>query len=311
MQIFIDCDPGHDDVLAILLALAHPDQLTIKGITTVAGNSTVENVTDNIQKVLDYLDYPIPVAMGNARPLRREPEPQPMAHGVSGMDGPELPAATSKLDPRGAVEFLHDEILLQKEPVVLVTLAPLTNIALLLEQYPDVKAKIARICMMGGSLNGGNILPRSEFNIYHDPEAAKIVFNSGVPITMSGLEVCAEAKTMLADFAPLQHGGRVSRLAYELMDFYCGYARQRNWDYTNVFDAVPIAQLLQPELFCGTEYRVDVETEGELCRGMTVSIQGEFKLPLSRVMVLEHADGPRFSALMLDALRILDEEQPA
>lgn len=103
------------------------------------------------------------------------------------MDGPELPAATSKLDSRGAVEFLHDEILLQKEPVVLVTLAPLTNIALLLEQYPDVKAKIARICMMGGSLNGGNILPRSEFNIYHDPEAAKIVFNSGVPITMSGL----------------------------------------------------------------------------------------------------------------------------
>ena len=303
MQIFIDCDPGHDDVLAILLALAHPDLLTIKGITTVAGNSTVENVTDNIQKVLDYLGYSIPVAMGSARPLRREPEPQPMAHGISGMDGPCLPAATSKLDTRGAVEFLY-------EPVVLVTLAPLTNIALLLQQYPDVKAKIARICMMGGSLNGGNILPRSEFNIYHDPEAAKIVFHSGIPITMSGLEVCAEAKTMLSDFEPLKNGGRVSRLAHELMDFYCGYARQRGWDYTNVFDAVPVAQLLQPELFCGTEYRVDVETEGELCRGMTVSIHGEFTQPQSRVMVLEHADGPRFSALMLDALRILDEAQP-
>ena len=203
MQIYIDCDPGHDDVLAILLALAHPDQLTIKGITTVAGNSTVENVTDNILKVLDYLGYSIPVAMGSARPLHREPEPQPMAHGVSGMDGPILPAATSRVDARGAVEFLHEKIMQETEPVILLTLAPLTNIALLLERHPDVKPKIARICMMGGSLDGGNILPRSEFNIYHDPEAAKIVFNSGVPITMSGLEVCAEAKTMLADFEPL------------------------------------------------------------------------------------------------------------
>ena len=297
-------------MLAILLALAHPDQLNIQGITTVAGNSTVENVTDNIRKVLDYLGYSIPVAMGTARPLRREPEPQPMAHGVSGMDGPQLPAATSKLDPRNAVEFLHEEIMRLNEPVVLVTLAPLTNIALLFERYPLVKAKIARICMMGGSLLGGNILPRSEFNIYHDPEAAKIVFDSGVDITMSGLEVCAEAKTMLKDFAPLQHGGRVSRLAYELMDFYSGYARERNWDYTNVFDAVPVAELLQPELFSGKECRVDIETEGDLCRGMTVAIQGEFAAPKSPVTVLEHADGARFSALMLDALRILDCTQP-
>ena len=310
MQIYIDCDPGHDDVLAILLALAHPEQITIQGITTVAGNSTVENVTENIQKVLDYLGYSIPVAQGCARPLRREPEPQPTAHGKSGMDGPVLPLPTSRLDARHAVEFLHEEIMQQTEQVILVTLAPLTNIATLLERYPEVNGKIARICMMGGSLNGGNILPRSEFNIYHDPEAAKIVFDSGVDITMSGLEVCAEAKTMLKDFAPLQQGGRVSRLAYELMDFDSGYARARNWDYTNVFDAVPVAELLRPELFSGKEYRVDIETEGDLCRGMTVAIEGEFKAPKSRVTVLEHADGPRFSALMLDALRILDQTQP-
>lgn len=310
MQIFIDCDPGHDDVLAILLALAHSELITIKGITTVAGNSSVENVTDNILKVLDYIGVSVPVAQGCARPLRREPEPQPTAHGNSGMDGPILPAAKSRVDARHAVEFLQDAIMRQTEPVTLVTLAPLTNIATLFETYPEVKKRISRICMMGGSLNGGNILPRSEFNIYHDPEAAKIVFHSGVPITMSGLEVCAEAKTMLADFEPLKHGGRVSRLAYELMDFYCGYAHERNWDYTNVFDAVPVAQLLRPELFSGTEYRVDIETEGDLCRGMTVAIQGEFTPPQSPVTVLEHADGPRFSTLMLDALRILDQRQP-
>ena len=127
---------------------------------------------------------------------------------------------------------------------------------------------------------------------------------------MSGLEVCAEARTMLKDFEPLKHGGRVSRLAYELMDFYSGYARARNWDYTNVFDAVPVAELLQPSRFSGKECRVDIETEGDLCRGMTVAIEGEFKAPKSRVTVLEHADGPRFSALMLDALRILDQTQP-
>lgn len=310
MQIFIDCDPGHDDVLAILLALAHPEKFSIQGITTVAGNSTVEHVTENILKVLDYIGVSIPVAQGCARPLRREPEPQPMAHGESGMDGPILPAPHTRADRRDAVTFLYEEILNSDEKITLVTLAPLTNIATLFTRYPAVLEKIEKICMMGGSLHGGNILPRSEFNIYHDPEAAKIVFDSGIPIVMSGLEVCAEAKTRLADFVPLRHGGRVSRLAYELMDFYSGYARQRGWDYTNVFDAVPVAQLIAPELFSGAEYRIDVETEGELCRGMTVAIQGEFAAPKSPVTVLEHADGERFSKLMLEALRVLDRTQP-
>ncbi len=310
MQIFIDCDPGHDDVLAILLALAHPEKLTIQGITTVAGNSTVQHVTDNIRKVLDHIGVSIPVAMGCSHPIRREPEPQPMAHGDSGMDGPVLPEAKTKIDARHAVVFLYEEILKQSEPVTIVSLAPMTNLAILLETYPDIKAHIACICMMGGSLHGGNILPRSEFNIYHDPEAAKIVFGSGVPIIMSGLEVCAEAKTMLKDFEPLKLGGRVSRLAYELMDYYSEYARERGWDYTNVFDAVPVAQMIAPELFSGSKYRVDIETEGDLCRGMTVAQPCKGDSPEHCVTVLEHADGKRFSALMLDALRILDGSQP-
>lgn len=310
MQIFIDCDPGHDDVLAILLALAHPEKITIRGITTVAGNSSVQHVTDNILKVLEHIGVSIPVAMGCARPIRREPEPQPMAHGESGMDGPVLPAARTKADSRHAVTFLHEEIMRQSEPVMIVSLAPMTNLAILLETCPEVQTRIERICMMGGSLHGGNILPRSEFNIYHDPEAAKIVFGSGIPIVMSGLEVCAEAKTMLKDFEPLKSGGRVSRLVYELMEFYSGYARARGWDYTNVFDAVPVAQMIAPELFSGSPYRVDIETEGELCRGMTVAEPCENEQPERCVTVLEHADGVKFSALMLDALRILDCAQP-
>ncbi len=310
MSFFFDCDPGHDDVLAILLALAHPEQINIKGITTVAGNSTVQNVTDNILKVLDYIGVSIPVAMGCARPIRREPEPQPVAHGVSGMDGPILPAPRSKADARHAVTFLHDEILRQDEPVTIISLAPMTNLAILFETYPEVRDHVERICLMGGSLHGGNILPRSEFNIYHDPEAAKIVFGSGILITMSGLEVCAEAKTMLKDFEPLKHGGRVSRLAYELMDYYSGYARERGWDYTNVFDAVPVAQILSPELFTGTKHRVGIETEGDLCRGMTVALPCASEPADPCVTVLEHADGARFSKLMLDALRILDQTQP-
>ncbi len=310
MQIFIDCDPGHDDVLAILLALAHPEKLTIQRITTVAGNSTVEHVTDNILKVLDYIGVSVPVAMGCARPIRREPEPQPMAHGESGMDGPVLPAAKSKADQRHAVAFLQEEIMRSHDRVTIVSLAPMTNLAKLIETYPEVKPRIERICMMGGSLHGGNILPRSEFNIYHDPEAAKMVFESGIPIVMSGLEVCAEAKTMLRDFEPLQFGGRVSRLAYELMDYYSGYARARGWDYTNVFDAVPVAQMIQPELFSGSPYRIDIETEGSLCRGMTVAQPCDALQPERCVTVLEHGDGVRFSALMLDALNILDRTQP-
>lgn len=310
MSFFIDCDPGHDDVLAILLALAHPEQINIKGITTVAGNSTVQNVTENMLKVLDYIGVSVPVAMGCARPIWRAPEPQPAAHGESGMDGPNLPAPKLKPDARHAVTFLHDEILRQDEPVTIISLAPMTNLAILFETYPEVMDRVERICMMGGSLHGGNILPRSEFNIYHDPEAAKIVFGSGIPITMSGLEVCAEAKTMLKDFEPLKHGGRVSRLAYELMDYYSGYARDRGWDYTNVFDAVPVAQILSPELFSGTKYCVAIETEGDLCRGMTVAQPCANEPSDPCVTVLEHADGERFSKLMLDALRILDQKQP-
>ena len=297
-------------MLAILLALAHPEKFTMQGITTVAGNSTVRHVTDNILKVLDHIGVSIPVAMGCARPIRREPEPQPAAHGESGMDGPSLPEARTKADARHAVTFLHEEILRQDAPVTIVALAPMTNLAILLETYPAVRERIERICMMGGSLRGGNILPRSEFNVYHDPEAAKVVFGSGIPIVMSGLEVCAEAKTMLRAFEPLKSGGRVSRLVYELMNYYSGYARARGWDYTNVFDAVPVAQMLAPELFSGSKYRVEIETEGDLCRGMTVATPCDGAESKGCVTILEHADGARFSALMLDALRILDAAQP-
>ena len=306
-SILFDCDPGHDDVIALMVMLAHPETFRILGITTVAGNQTVEKVTDNALKVLDYLGFPeIPVSRGAARPLCREPEPQPQAHGESGLDGPQLPPAVSRPTGEHAVTFLKKTLEAADQPVTLLATAPLTNLALLLQVCPQAREKIDRICLMGGSLYGGNILPRAEFNIYHDPEAAKIVFTSGIPIVMSGLEVCHAAGVPLEAYPALRGGGKASQLTVELLDFYTQYSRVRGLPTTDIFDLTPVVELLRPDLFTGRTYAVDVETQGLLCRGMTVAdLEGTFRTPKS-TRILTGVDRDAYVRIFLDSIRALD-----
>ncbi len=307
-NILIDCDPGHDDIMAILVALAHPKELKVLGFTTVCGNQTIDKVTDNLLKCLDYLQLSYPVAKGAEKPLVYEAEPQPMAHGESGLDGPNLPPATSTETLLDATRFIYQTLIDSSSKVTLVCLGPLTNIAHLLTEFPDSKDHIEEIVLMGGSIYSGNILPKAEFNIYHDPHAAEIVFASGVNVTMAGLEVCDSAFVWHYEMDTLQYRGKVSRLVYDLYMFFSQYSRKRNRENSPIFDVVPVMYLLEPELFSYEMYPVNVETEGKFCRGMTLcDLRLDRDHDLDRIKVLTKASRNQFVRYFLDSLSDMDQ----
>jgi len=187
-NVLIDCDPGVDDVMALLLALANQDKLNILGVTTVSGNQTLAKVTKNIRKLWTFLKVEIPIACGASKPIIKDPIHGGEIHGETGMDGWDFPEPVFQLESDNGIVFLKDKIMESKSKVTLVPTGPLTNIGLLFSVFPETKEKVELISLMGGSIFSGNRTPFAEFNIYADPEAAKIVFDSGIPIVMSGLE---------------------------------------------------------------------------------------------------------------------------
>lgn len=307
VHVIFDVDTGHDDAIAIMMALAHPERIKVLGITTVAGNQTVEKVTDNTLKLLDYLGYAIPVAPGLSKPIRRPLEVQPKAHGETGMDGPCLPAAKSCPVNIHAVEFLRQVLEESEQKITIVSLAPMTNLAFFVRMYPQLLGKIEKIEMMGGSIFSGNIIEKAEFNVYHDPDAAQIVFESGVPIVMSGLEVCRETAIPHVVMKQLKGQGKVSHLIYELLEFYCGYARRRGWDSSEIFDMTPVFHILWPELFRSAFYHVQIETEGTLCRGMTVAdFRRERDTGRDTTEVLLEVDLERYQSYFFESIAKLE-----
>ena len=309
--ILMDGDPGHDDVIAFLLALGNPSQLNIAGFTTVAGNSSAENCTKNILKIMDYLGVSIPVARGYESPLVKPLNTAAKFHGETGLDGAlNYPPAVSAADPRHAVAFQRDILLSSREKVTLVTMGPLTNIAILLKTYPEVIDHIEEIVMMGGSYSSGNALAKSEFNIYADPEAAKIVFDSGVHIVMATIEACFSGGILLTEQESLKNGGKVSRLVHDILKFYSRYAINNGWDRTAIFDMTTIVYLLAPEIFEYRDMRVDIELDGVYTRGMTVcDDRGPTYIgnPENPKRVLLKADRDRLSELFFATLKHLDE----
>ena len=308
-NIIIDCDPGHDDIIAIMVALAHKDELNILGFTTVAGNQTLDKVTNNLLKVETYLGIDIPVYKGYNSPIVKELDVQPLAHGESGLDGPVLPEAINSAKDMHAIEFMKKTLLEAKDKVTFVCIGPLTNMGLFLKTYPELREKIDQIVIMGGGIYNGNVLIKAEFNIYHDPEAAKIVFDSGVKVVMAGLEVCYSGSILLTETERAKDGGKASKLFYDLMKFYQGYAIRNGWDRTAIFDATPVIYLLYPELFKSEEKEVYIETVGEYCRGMTVvdtrNRVTEMKNPKT---VLVSTDREKFVEVIFDALNKLDAQ---
>jgi len=250
-----------------LLALAS-SEVEVLGITTVAGNQTLEKTTVNALKILEFAGRTeIPVAAGAPRPLVREPYVAAYVHGETGMDGPELPQPATEPVAQHAVDFLAERI----EPgVVLVPTGPLTNIGLLLARHPGVAERVARIVLMGGAIAEGNVTPAAEFNIWADPEAAARVFTSGIDVTMIGLDVTHKALFRPSDSERLAATGRTGKLVAELFGFYQQFhSEQYGWDGSPVHDAVAVAHVIRDDLVTTADRGVVVDTGGELSRGRT------------------------------------------
>lgn len=264
--IIIDCDPGIDDALAILLAAAS-DQLDIKLITTCAGNQTSEKITTNALKLLSFIERPdISVARGATRPLQGELVVAEKAHGDSGFGGVELGETAQSVIEPSAVDAMRDVILASDQKVTIVAIGPLTNVALLLQKYPEVVERIEHLSIMGGSSTEGNATPVAEFNIYVDPEAASIVFHSGIPITMFGLNVTYQVPMYMEDIERIRSiGSKTGQAIAAMLDFYF-----RNDRVEGMHDPCAVAYLIDPTLFETKLCNVEIEISGEFTRGQTV-----------------------------------------
>jgi inosine-uridine nucleoside N-ribohydrolase len=301
-RILLDCDPGHDDAIALLLALASPE-LELLGVTTVAGNQTLDKTTANAIRVLEFAGRAeIPVAAGADRPLVREQYVAAYVHGETGMDGPDLPPAQKAPLDRHAVDFLADRIREHDGAVTLVPTGPLTNIALLLALHPDARPE--RIVLMGGAIAEGNVTPAAEFNIWADPEAAARVFDSGIDVTMIGLDVTHKALFTSAHVGRL--AGRVGAMVTELLRFYGDFHREvYNFDGSPIHDAVAVAHVISPDLVKTEQLNTEIDVESELCRGRTVVDvwRRTEREPNSHVGVEIDADG--FLELLIERINSL------
>ncbi|WP_309265391.1 pyrimidine-specific ribonucleoside hydrolase RihA [Aeromonas salmonicida] len=306
LPVILDCDPGHDDAIALILALASPE-LKVLAVTTSAGNQTQEKTLNNALRILTLLGRDdIPVAAGAPKPLARELIIADNVHGESGLDGPTLPDPAFAPQAMTGLELMAKCLRESPEPVTLVPTGPLTNIALLLAAHPELKPKIARIVLMGGAAGAGNWTPAAEFNIYVDPEAADMVFKSGIPITMCGLDVTHEAQVMDEDIARVRAiANPVARCVAGLLDFFMIYHRDPKWGFAGapLHDPCTIAWLLAPALFHWVECRVDIETRGEHTVGMTVVDRYGLTGKPANALVLLGLDRPGFIDLLVERLR--------
>jgi inosine-uridine nucleoside N-ribohydrolase len=264
IPVILDCDPGHDDAIALLLALASPE-IDLVGVTTVHGNQTLDKTTDNALRVLAFVGREdVPVAQGSDRPLRRELHTAAHVHGESGLDGPDLPPRASEPVEQDAIDFLVEHV---TPETVLVPVGPLTNVARALERG----IRPGRIVLMGGAIAEGNMTPAAEFNIWADPEAAAQVFGSGLDVTMIGLDV-THAALLTPDWGErFRAAGRVGTFVAELVEFFKRYhARTYGWDGAPIHDAVALAHAFRPGIVRTERVNVEVELESELNRGRTV-----------------------------------------
>ena len=270
--VILDVDPGHDDAVALMLACGHPD-LDLLAVTTVAGNVPIEKTTRNALRVLSLVGFThVPVGVGASEPLERPLHTAEDIHGKSGLDGSEeIPEANFGPDERGAVALIADTLRASPEPVTLVPVGPLTNIATFLREHPNLKDRVARISLMGGSMGHGNTTPAAEFNVYVDPEAAHEVFESGLPITMAGLDVTHQAGAGHEERERLRATGRVGGVVAGFLDYFAStYESIFGFDAPLLHDPVAVAAVLEPGLLKTRPMRVDIECGSDLTRGETV-----------------------------------------
>jgi inosine-uridine nucleoside N-ribohydrolase len=298
--ILLDCDPGHDDAVAILLAAGRPDAVDLRAVTTVAGNAELQKVTLNARRVLTLAGVTdVPVAAGAAGPRRGDLITALEVHGESGLDGAELPEPAMALDPREAIELMAD-----RGPATVVATGPLTNVAALLERTPQT---VQEIVWMGGSTERGNTRPYAEFNALVDPEAAEIVFSSGVPLTMVGLNLTHQAQATPAVVDRLRAvGSPAAQAVIGWLSFFADtYRTVYGFAGPPVHDACAVALLIDPSLVRSVDAFVAIETEGRWTRGATVvDLHGRLGRPPNARVAME-LDVARFWDLVVEAIAAL------
>ncbi len=262
-KIILDCDPGHDDAFAIMLACSH---FNVLGITTVGGNGYLPNVTRNALQVLEVLGKTeIPVYPGHAGPAIQELTIADNVHGSSGMDGPHLPEPTISAQSEHAVDFIVRSAM-NEEDLILIATGPLTNIAAALHRQPEIAQRIRALYFMGGGAYCGNWTPAAEFNIWVDPEAAYTVFHSKMPLYMAGVNLTRQCPVLKEDIETIRSfGNQTGKFAAELLDFFA-----KDGD-AHLHDACAVAWVVDPSLVKDAFLHVDVELNGTLTRGMTVT----------------------------------------
>jgi purine nucleosidase len=309
-KIILDCDPGHDDAVAMLLAWGNPE-IELVGVTTVHGNQTLDKVTRNALSVARVAGITgVPFARGADRPLVRDITTAGDIHGETGLDGPVLPEPTIALDPRAAAQFIVDTIM-AGEPgeITLVPTGGLTNIALAVRLEPRIVSRVKQVVLMGGGVHVGNFSAVAEFNIIIDPEAAAIVFGAGWLVTMVGLDVTHQALATPEVVAAIRAvGTKPAAFVDELMEFFAkSYADVQGFDSPPVHDPVAVAYVIDPTILRTVKAPIVIETQGEHTLGMTVA---DLRAPAPADCVTQVAfdlDADRFWALVVDALERIGE----
>lgn len=306
-KIIIDTDPGQDDAVAILLALASPGELDVLGVVAVAGNVGLHHNANNARKVVELAGRDdVPVYAGCARPLRRDLVTAEHVHGDTGMNGPVLPDPKIPLQSQHGVDFIIDTLMRHDSgSITLCTLGPLTNIALALVKQPAIAGHIQEIVMMGGAyFEVGNITPAAEFNIYVDPEAADIVLRSGVKITMLPLDVTHQVQSTPSRLAEIRAiGNRSGQAIYDMLTFSESFdLKKYGWEGAPLHDPTVIAYLLEPRLFEGRLCNVSIETASELTVGMTVADYWHVTDKVRNVNYIRSANADGFYTLLTERL---------
>ena len=306
IKVIMDCDPGIDDGIALAYAAAHQDEIELLAVTTFAGNQTIDKVTKNALELVDFYGLKVPVARGQERPLVKEVIHAEEFHGETGLGHCVLPETGTKAASDNAVFFIREILddLPEGQQVTFIETAPMTNLALLLRVFPEVKDKIRRIVFMGGAVKGGNVTPAAEFNIYADPEAAKIVFEAGIPPVMCGLDATMKCNLTRNQIMKLcQSGNPVARACGDM----AGYVLENSSKYrcvASIHDAVPFMYLLHPEFFKMEKAILDVDCSDGAGRGAMLCdfrwwLHDEEKI---KDMILTDADTESFQQELFEAI---------
>lgn len=307
IPVILDGDPGHDDAIAWVLAQAS-GAFDILAVTTVGGNSTLEKTSYNARRVCTLIGLNAPIAAGRPCPLVTDLEIAPNIHGESGLDGPELPEPIMELSALNAVQLMAKVIRESDSPVTIISTGLLTNTAALLLAHPELKSKIGRISLMGGGIAYGNWTPAAEFNILVDPEAAKCVFDSGIPIIMSGLDVTEKALILPEDFQRIKAlGNPVGDIVAEWLEFFYTFHRGIGYEGAPMHDPCAVLVLLHPELFEIKEMYVDIETRGEYCKGCTVADRMGTSGKKANAACVMNVDRKAFADCMVESIKFYGE----